>query len=297
MTNKTNETPKESDLPWYPFYVYDWQSDEAVRLMTYEERGIYHELLNIQWIEGSIPASEDLLARLLSLSGDTFSFAWDRIRDKFARHWDKPTRLVNMKLHGLREDAMAKVDQAREWGRAGAEKRWGHQREGSSQPVASPIAPPKGDHKPADSYPEPQPDPEPQPPTSPDSAPARAEPKKRGPDSWLTPFDDEWARTHGGTPFLKKGAKTGGEMGKWLKIVKREILEQDRLIIDKDQLNEMFKRWRSFLAETGQFATMAKFAKEHGLHKKGKFVGGHDVRRARPREPAGRDKPKLTPSI
>jgi uncharacterized protein YdaU (DUF1376 family) len=51
--------------PAFQFYAADWLADEAVSVMSLEEEGAYIRALCYCWREGSIPADEDRLARLL----------------------------------------------------------------------------------------------------------------------------------------------------------------------------------------------------------------------------------------
>lgn len=50
--------------PSYQRYPRDYLSDENVQLMSMEEEGCYNRLMDYCWIEGSIPADPQLLARL-----------------------------------------------------------------------------------------------------------------------------------------------------------------------------------------------------------------------------------------
>lgn len=52
-------------LKWFPFYIDDWEFDEAVRLMSHEERGIYVALLCWQWREGTVPHDARKVAAVL----------------------------------------------------------------------------------------------------------------------------------------------------------------------------------------------------------------------------------------
>lgn len=58
-------------FPWFPFYAGDWRTSETVRAMTYEQRGVYLELLAIAWADGtktpSLPSDVKQLAQLTSL--------------------------------------------------------------------------------------------------------------------------------------------------------------------------------------------------------------------------------------
>lgn len=57
-------------LPFLPFYLNDWESDEKVRLMGPATRYVYLHLLMHQWREGSIPADRKLLLRILRFPHD-----------------------------------------------------------------------------------------------------------------------------------------------------------------------------------------------------------------------------------
>ena len=68
------------ELPFMPFFVYDWLSDEAVIKMSITHQGAYLRLLFHQWVEGSIPATTAELAGLLF--GDPEGFPpWHGIHD------------------------------------------------------------------------------------------------------------------------------------------------------------------------------------------------------------------------
>lgn len=57
-------------FPWFPFYVADWRTSDAVRGFTYEQRGLYLELLCIAWGHGvDAPSLPDDDAKLAQISG------------------------------------------------------------------------------------------------------------------------------------------------------------------------------------------------------------------------------------
>jgi len=261
--------PEELVLRWYPFYVFDHQAHETVKLMSYEEQGIYRALIDQQMITGSIPASEDKLARLLRMSPDMFAHAWDNIRDMFERHWDDPTRLVNMRYHKIREEQLQKCVTNTDRAKKAARKRWKNHSNGNASAVPQASSEQStsnanieeekdigGEEETTHKKP------------ATDAAGPKDPPKK--PDTWLTPFNDAWEKSFG-TPFLKPGAKTGGEMGRFLKQVKGDITREGEMTEDRDIMNEMFKRFTSFLKDLGASASFARFAKTHGLYKGGGF--------------------------
>ena len=72
-------------LPWFPLYVYDWLTDETVQCMTLEQQGAYLRLLMSQWIEGSIPADEKEIAKLLNVDRESVANLMEPIRKKFKK--------------------------------------------------------------------------------------------------------------------------------------------------------------------------------------------------------------------
>jgi uncharacterized protein YdaU (DUF1376 family) len=87
--------------PAYQWYPRDYMSDEAVALMSYEQRGIYRDLLDRQWLEGSIPADLSQLAAILRIPVSRFEKLWPQVSAKF-----KPAgegRLVNTRMERERE--------------------------------------------------------------------------------------------------------------------------------------------------------------------------------------------------
>jgi uncharacterized protein YdaU (DUF1376 family) len=62
--------------PAFQFYPKDFLTDERVRLMSHQERGIYITLLCMCWQEGSLPASVDDLARLVGMPLRQFKRLW-----------------------------------------------------------------------------------------------------------------------------------------------------------------------------------------------------------------------------
>jgi uncharacterized protein YdaU (DUF1376 family) len=79
-----------------PFYVADWSSSPDIRMMSFEERGVYFELLLVSWAsdDGGLPASDDMLDRLLGQNG-----VWARVRSVVRRKFEeRDGRLYNTRL-------------------------------------------------------------------------------------------------------------------------------------------------------------------------------------------------------
>ncbi len=80
--------------PAFQFYPEAFLSDENVQLMNYEERGVYITLLSHCWLEGSIPADQGKITRLLKSGGTDLA----PILKCFIESEDDPERLINPRL-------------------------------------------------------------------------------------------------------------------------------------------------------------------------------------------------------
>ena len=108
----------------------DYEADEAVKLMTYEQEGIYHRLLDHQWLHGSIPADPKQIAMLVpKVPPKRFLSLWPGIAGKFV---EDGGRLVNRKLEKVRTATAAFKAAKAAAGRASAEAR--AEQDGTAQP-------------------------------------------------------------------------------------------------------------------------------------------------------------------
>lgn len=107
--------------PAYQWYPKDYDSDEAVKLMTYEQEGIYRRLLDHQALHGSIPALPAQIAMLVpKVPLKRFLGLWPGIAPKFT---DAGGRLINKKLEAVKAQTAAYRAQKAAAGRASAEAR------------------------------------------------------------------------------------------------------------------------------------------------------------------------------
>ncbi len=114
---------------WYP---QDFLADRAVMLMTAEQEGVYRRLIDICWIEGSIPDDVNLLAALARVDPERMDELWrnasgthrTRLCDRFAPHGDAEGELIHERLEAERAK-----EQAHQTSRRSAE--------GSEAPVAT----------------------------------------------------------------------------------------------------------------------------------------------------------------
>ena len=91
---------KSPAFQWYPK---DFDSDETVKLMTLEEVGAYVLLLNHCWLEGSIPSSPELIAKILRTDVSTVERVWLQVSKKFKRTKKDKERFQNDRLERERK--------------------------------------------------------------------------------------------------------------------------------------------------------------------------------------------------
>ncbi len=107
--------------PAYQWYPKDYETDEAVKLMTYEQEGIYRRLLDHQAFHGSIPAIPSQIAMLVpKVPLKRFLSLWPGIAVKFTA---VDGRLVNRKLERVKADTAAFKEAKSRGGKASAEAR------------------------------------------------------------------------------------------------------------------------------------------------------------------------------
>jgi hypothetical protein len=124
--------------PAYQWYPKDYETDEAVKLMTYEQEGIYRRLLDHQALHGGIPADVRQIAMLCpKVPQKRFLALWPGIAGKFVAVDGK---LVNQKLERVKANTTAFKETKSESGKLGAAKRWQRDSKTDGKPIAHAIA-------------------------------------------------------------------------------------------------------------------------------------------------------------
>ncbi|CAB4121476.1 Protein of unknown function DUF1376 [uncultured Caudovirales phage] len=88
-------------LPYYKWFWQDWRANRKIQRMSYIERGLYRELLDECWVEGSIPNDVAELADICNCPVDVMADAWQVLSSCFVFI---DGLLVNEKLHSLRTE-------------------------------------------------------------------------------------------------------------------------------------------------------------------------------------------------
>lgn len=104
-------TAVASLLKWFPFYIDDWETDERVRALTYEERGVYLAMLCWQWREGTIPERpKDVTVTLRARPATVTKL----LRSFFRDDGTQSGRVVNMRLEQVREQQVSRLQRDKE---------------------------------------------------------------------------------------------------------------------------------------------------------------------------------------
>jgi hypothetical protein len=123
--------------PAYLWYVRDYRSDPKLRDWSFAERGMYREMLDEQWLSGSLPDSAPELALLLGGTEAEWQAAWLKLTKCFVPR-KRDGRLVNLKLERVRLARRKFQKGQSQNGLAGARAKW--QKYG--KPIGSPSESP-----------------------------------------------------------------------------------------------------------------------------------------------------------
>ena len=118
----------------YPFYINDWRRSEAVEAMTVEERGLYRELLDHCWAEGSLPADPKLLRKIARATSREFSRSWPLVSCQFVV---RNSRLYCPKVDEKRPDLLCVKLSRSKAASTAVTARWAKEKDTSRIPEAS----------------------------------------------------------------------------------------------------------------------------------------------------------------
>jgi uncharacterized protein YdaU (DUF1376 family) len=130
--------------PAFQFYPKEYLSSEKVRAMSFKERGMYWDLCSHAWLNGSIPADLELLARMLGEPLASFRKHWPHIRPCFRQVDGDDSRLEQPRLEVERRKQSDRRAHNQESGHKGANRRWGGRRKDDGWPIAT-LSPENGD--------------------------------------------------------------------------------------------------------------------------------------------------------
>jgi len=128
-------------LPWHKRYHGEWLGSEKRAGMSLAEKGLYLDLLDRHYAEGSLPSDEAMLARLTGASPAEFNRAWRRVQMEFESDPSQPGRLiqpeVSAELAAMDRYAAQQAEKGRKGGRP--KKAVALQRVSSGKAVVNPL--------------------------------------------------------------------------------------------------------------------------------------------------------------
>lgn len=131
-------------FPWYPHYVADWRLSRSVRQMTYEQRGMYRELMDVAWGDGTVePCLTDDDAWIAKELGVPLA-RWKKVGPAIRACWEaRGGKLYNPRLSKAWEIQRAKYDLKVKAGKESAKKRAESQHRspsvGNKRPTPLPV--------------------------------------------------------------------------------------------------------------------------------------------------------------
>jgi uncharacterized protein YdaU (DUF1376 family) len=111
-----NDQPK---ILWVKWWLRDWLMSDSRRNMSPAERGVYLDALFSCYHDGSIPADETALTRILGVTTEEFAATWPAVSKKFVPHPELPGRLINPRAARGIEEAEGYLKRQKEHGKRG----------------------------------------------------------------------------------------------------------------------------------------------------------------------------------
>jgi uncharacterized protein YdaU (DUF1376 family) len=108
--------------PAYPLYAADFEMDTAE--LDIEHIGLYFRLLNVEWLNGSLPKDTESLARIARVDHNRFITLWDSVKVKFYENGDG--RLYNKRMEEERKKRNEFKLNKSNAGKIGMNNRWGN---------------------------------------------------------------------------------------------------------------------------------------------------------------------------
>src|SRR4051794_1072572 len=118
--------------PAFQLYASDMLASESVRLMRLDERGLLFTLYCTAWVNGSIPADHNAMARLLGITDTELQQSFTpRVQSFFSTSSVDAGRLLSPELEGQRRELEQRRLERSASGKKGAESLHGKARRSS----------------------------------------------------------------------------------------------------------------------------------------------------------------------
>lgn len=131
-TPKSGRKPKS---PAFQLYPADYWTDRAYRALTFEQRGVFWDLLGLSWVNKGIVCDPAALARSVGMPSRRFARLWQGgLSAMFEQRGDV---LVNPRQERERDAQTANRERKSAAGKTGNAKRWGRRRDRGADADAS----------------------------------------------------------------------------------------------------------------------------------------------------------------
>jgi hypothetical protein len=101
LSRKQKESRLLGGYTWFPFDVIDWLTNDDVARMTAAEEGVYIRLLAVQWRDGYLPSSMQILSKACGRRADLLTRWFAKWSHLFPVSDGNPSHLRNPKLHEI----------------------------------------------------------------------------------------------------------------------------------------------------------------------------------------------------
>jgi uncharacterized protein YdaU (DUF1376 family) len=133
----------------YPWYISDWRESETRIEMNLEQRGLYRELLDYCYREGTLPDDPRKLAIIAGCTEQEFERAWPAVSDKFTRTDDH--RLQHHRVNQILPELERWHEQRRKAGQVSGLSRRKKKANSTEQPLSSRPTVVEREHEPSPS--------------------------------------------------------------------------------------------------------------------------------------------------
>ncbi len=237
----------------YPWYIADWRESETRIKLSLAERGLYRELLDYCYLEGSVPTDEVQLSRIACCTLGDIHRHLRVVRSLF---YEKAGRLYHAKADEVLLKLERYHEQKKHAGAASGKSRRERALNSRSRYVATEVEP----------SPSPAPAPSPAPPQSacapPPQVPYVSQPRRALPASKLNGHGAEWsAALYARHPKKKDEALVGGALFR----VMEEAADPPALFAEIDRVHRLWCATFDWSEKNGRFApVLAAWLMDHG---------------------------------
>jgi len=128
-----------ADVHYYEWSVVRWFTSDTRAQLDPTGRGIFRDLIDLCYAQGSIPKDPELLCRKTDATREQFNRVWPIIEHHFHQHKRHKNLLVNDVAEVYRKQFFSYLKEQKRHGKSGSDKRWTGKGNGDSDMDRHPI--------------------------------------------------------------------------------------------------------------------------------------------------------------